>query len=88
MVCFQLFLIPLLYTTQNIFGSKLRVQKNECQREGAEKKNAFNTFFVHKMNMLTRFDSSIVSKSSMCFMCVWLLKSFLKIGASDTLYEL
>lgn len=52
-----------VYHTQNIFDSKLYTQKSECQREGAEKKNAFNTFFIHKMNVLTRFDSPIVSKS-------------------------
>lgn len=85
MVPFQLLAVPLLYTTQNIFDSKLCAKKSECQREGAEKKNAFNTFLIHKMNILAIFDSSIVSKVLMCFMCVWLLKSFLKIGASATI---
>ena len=87
MVCFQLFFVPLLYTIQNILDSKLCAQKCECQREGAEKNTTFCTFLIHKMNVLTRFDSSIVSES-LCFMCVWLLKSFLNIEASDTLFEL
>lgn len=53
-----------------VFDSKLCAQKNKCQREGAEKKNAIRAFLIHKMSMLTRFDSSIVSKSS-CVSCVF-----------------
>lgn len=70
MLCFQLFFMPLLCTAQNVFDSKLCAQKNKCQREGAEKKNAIRAFLIHKMSMLTRFDSSIVSKSS-CVSCVF-----------------
>lgn len=58
-----------VYNT-NIFDGKLRAQKRKCQREDAEKKNAFRAFLIHKMSMLTRFDSSIVSKSS-CVSCVF-----------------
>lgn len=70
MLCFQLSFMPLLCTTQNIIDSKLHAQKSKCQREGAEKKNAFRVLLIHKMSMLTRFDSSIVSKSS-CVSCVF-----------------
>lgn len=58
-----------VYST-NTFDSKLRAQKHKCQREDAEKKNAFRAFLIHKMSMLTRFDSSIVSKSA-CLSCVF-----------------
>lgn len=64
----KLLLMPtlciILYITQNIFDSWLRAQKkSECQREDNGKNNGFNISFIHKINMLMRFDSPIVSKT-------------------------
>lgn len=63
-------LLPTVLIAFTIHNTKCIWQPVMCPRKVTVKENILkrrmplDTFFIHKMNMLTRFDSSVVSKSS------------------------